>query len=237
MGTSLIIGRTTNGRGGVEYALPRSWPDGTSVTDINGAANAGLGNGAEAGKPGVYDTKNTGLGFKHDDGEFHKVELRNSPGRIECFNTNLKATAHTSTVLLNPLTADMSLLRPVRMDGGVRVSFFARITTSASSVTSPIIRPYWVWGEYDETNQRWFGVENIESVLSVTAYETAGITLTFPGSGTPATSNTLTLADSWWKSQNSAEYTNPGAPWLLVLHSTAGVATGSAMHGCVRISN
>lgn len=236
MGTSLVVARRKQAQGGYIYVLPRSFPTTTSVTTLTGTSTA-LGNGAVAGRPGGFDDQQFGMGFDHDDEQMRHVSLMNAPGRIECFNTNLKATAHTATVLLNPTTADMTLLRPIRMCGAARVSFFARITTGASVVTSPIIRPYWVWGEYDETNQRWFAVENIESVLSVTDYATAGISLTFPGSGSPATSDTLTLADGWWKSNNSAEYTNPGAPWLLPLTSTAGVATGSAMHGCVRISN
>lgn len=235
MGTSLVVARR-RGKGGYEYVLPRSFPNGTSVTTLTGTS-AGLPNGATAGNVGVYDHNQFGAGSLHDDGHINPVSLYNAPGRIECFNTDITAAAHSATVLLNPLTANMDLLRPIRMDGAARVSFFARITTGASAVTSPVIRPYWVWGEYDVVGQRWFGVENIESVLSVTDYATAGVTLTFPGAGTPSTSNTLTVGDSWWKSQNSAEYTNPGAPWLLVLHSTAGIVTGSAMHGCVRISN
>lgn len=237
MGTSLVVARKIGRNGNLESVLPRSFPDSTSVTLPDGSTSSSLANGATAGAIGVYADQQFGQGFNHDDGQVHPVALYNAPGRIECFNTDLTATAHNAATLLAPLSANMALLRPVRMNGAARVSFFARITTGASAVTSPVIRPYWVWGEYDETNKRWYAVENIESVLSVTAYETAGVTLTFPGSGTPSTSNTMTLADGWWKSQNSAEYTNPGAPWLLVLHSTAGGATGSAMHGCVRISN
>lgn len=235
MGTSLAIARRFV-QGAWQYVLPRSYPSGTSATDVDGNTAAPSG-GATAGKSGGWAASVAVDGVEHDDGCALVTQLVNAPGRIESFNTNLKAIAHSATVLLNPLTADMTLLRPIRMNGAPRVSFFAKITTGASVVTSPVIRPYWVWGQYDEANQRWLGVDNIESVLSVTDYATAGITLTFPGSGTPSTTNTLTLADGWWKSQNSAEYTNPCAPWLIVLHSTAGVATGSAMHGCVRISN
>lgn len=240
MGTS-IVGYTNNKETPV---LPASFPSGKSFTTPAGIT---------ASSPGGTDTgaiSRRGTNPANSQGGY--CTPLSLPVAHALLDADLTRTAHTSAILLNPLSAFLAAsasthgkVNVIPLNEYTRVSVKARLSTSCTAIGSGTMPVLDLWvvraAAWDSANERFIGVEDIERIDNddITA---SGITLTFPNSS-PSTSNTVTLADGWYTTGPEADRTGydcRGFPFLFALRRTAIgslTGTGASAHAIARLTN
>ena len=218
MGTSLIPShKPLNGIQRV-WQLPKSWKAGSSVTSPDGGTitpPGGVANGDLTG----YDTNDYPNTLKAHGSLVTPVSL---PSKWHLFDTDMERAANSAGELLDPLSVDMSTVVVVALGPATRVIFAAKSQATVHT-TSPVIRPWLFWGDWNQAERRFLSLEGMMRADAATA-AAAGTTLTLP-----AVASNATMADSWLVGNpipDRVGYDTLGATHMIVMRETAGVVTG-----------